>query len=271
MTDDLKDQLRRLVSDPPPPSGVPSENVLARIRTTRRRRAAGVAAGTAAAVVAVVAVATGTFAGTNSAPPITNTPGNPQTIVTGPPTVTPSQTLPSSKSTVTKPPVSSDTPDSPPPSKPSSPSSTPPPAAEPVELTLSVDPTVKGLTATVNWRWSGSLLAPVSRFNGKSLAIADYKFSDLAFNWDYDFGDGNYEPATGKNGSGLTCEGAEDRATGSASGTTETHTYEKPGTYNFTYIITYCTANGEQVIKKTEKLVVKAPAGPSTTPTSPSP
>ena len=271
MTDDLKDQLRRLVSDPPPPSGVPSENVLARIRTTRRRRAAGVAAGTAAAVVAVVAVATGTFAGTNSAPPITNTPGNPQTIVTGPPTVTPSQTLPSSKSTVTKPPVSSDTPDSPPPSKPSSPSSTPPPEAEPVKLNLSLTPTVKGMTATVKYDWSGSLLIPINTFTDKTLVTDTSRLWNVAYIWDYDFGDGTYEPGTGGNGGGLTCKGASKRVEGTDSAQTETHTYKKPGTYNFTYVIHYCGPDGERIINKSEKLVIKAPAGPSTTPTSPSP
>jgi len=271
MTDDLLDQLRRLVSDPPPPSGVPSEAVFARIRTTRRRRAAGVAAGTAAAVVAVVAVATSTFAGPNSAPPITNTPGRPQTVVTGPPTITPSQTPPTSKSTVTKPLVPTNKSDSPPPEEPSSPSNTPPPAPQPVKLNLSVDPTVKGMTASVKWQWSGSLLAPMNRFTGGERPAADYQFTDLSINWGYDFGDGKYDPPIGKNGGDVICDGAHERVSGNASGVIPPHTYDKPGTYTFSYRITYCTADGEKMIEKTEKLVIKAPASTPTSPTSPSP
>jgi hypothetical protein len=270
MTDELKDQFRHLVADPPPPTGVPSEAVFARIRTARRRRTAGVAAGAAAAVVAVVAVATSTFAGPNSAPPITNTPGRPQTIVTGPPTITPSETSPSSKSTVTKPLAPTNKSDSPPPSSPSSPDDTSPPAPLPVKVNLSLTPTVKGMTATVKYQWSGSLLVPISTISGKSLPTAGYKFSDLAFNWDYDFGDGRYDPPTGKLGSGLTCDGAHDRVSGNTSDVTQTHTYEKAGTYTFSYLITYCTPEGEKVITKTEKLVIKAPSTP-TSPTSPSP
>jgi hypothetical protein len=44
MTDELKHELRQLVADPPPPSGVPSEVLYERIRTLRRRRAAWAAA-----------------------------------------------------------------------------------------------------------------------------------------------------------------------------------------------------------------------------------
>jgi hypothetical protein len=268
MTDDLKDQLRHLVADPPPPTGVPSEAVFARIRTARRRRTAGVAAGAAAAVVAVVAVATSTFAGPNSAPPITNTPGRPQTIVTGPPTITPSETPPSSKSTVTAPVVPTNKSDSPPPSGPSSPSDTKPPAAQPVKVNLSLTPTVKGLTASVKYDWSGSLLIPINTFTGKTLESGSSRLSDLAYIWDYDFGDGTYEPATGKNGGGLTCKGATERAEGTASGKTETHTYKKAGTYTFSYVIHYCAPEGERVINKTETLVITAPAAPTTPPAS---
>jgi hypothetical protein len=267
MTDELKDQLRQLVADPPPPTGVPSEAVFARVRTARRRRTAGAAAAAAAAVVAVVAVAAGTLTGPNSAPPVTNTPGRPETIVTGPPTVKPTETPPTSPKTSTGataktlPPTN--TSDTPPPSDPSSPSDTPPPAAQPVKMNLSLTPTVNGMTARVEHRWSGSLLIPVSTFSGKSLP-ADDRISNLAYLWGYDFGDGKYEPATGKNGGGLTCDGANQRAEGALTDRTETHTYTKPGTYNFTYVLHYCAPEGVRVINKSEKLVITGPTTPAT-------
>jgi hypothetical protein len=95
MTDELKDKFQQLVADPPPSNGVPSDAVFSRIRTVRRRRTSTAAAAVATAAVAAVALAAGTLSGPDSAPPpVTNTPGRSQTIVTGPPATTPSETPP---------------------------------------------------------------------------------------------------------------------------------------------------------------------------------
>ncbi|GAA3110514.1 hypothetical protein JOF29_001350 [Kribbella aluminosa] len=88
MTDELKDRFTQLVADPPPPSALPSEAVFARVRKVRRRRTAGVMT-LAAACVLAIALALGNVTNIGGAPPITNTPGAPQTAITGPPTATP--------------------------------------------------------------------------------------------------------------------------------------------------------------------------------------
>jgi hypothetical protein len=88
MTEDLKTRFDQLVADPPPPSAVPSEAVFARVRTVRRRRTAGVVTVAAAAVVAI-ALALGNVTDIGGAPPVTNTPGAPKSVVTGPPTAAP--------------------------------------------------------------------------------------------------------------------------------------------------------------------------------------
>src|SRR5438132_1661096 len=88
MTEELKRRFAQLVADPPPPSVVPSEAVFARVRSVRRRRTAGVVM-LAAAGAAAVALALSNVTEIGGTPPITNTPGAPKTVVTGPPTVTP--------------------------------------------------------------------------------------------------------------------------------------------------------------------------------------
>jgi hypothetical protein len=88
MTEDLKTQFNQLVADPPPPSTVPSEAVFARVRTVRRRRTAGVITVAAAGVLAI-ALALGNVTNIGGAPPVTNTPGAPKSVITGPPTVAP--------------------------------------------------------------------------------------------------------------------------------------------------------------------------------------
>ncbi|RZU18852.1 hypothetical protein EV645_1052 [Kribbella rubisoli] len=88
MTEDLKTQFNQLVADPPPPSTVPSEAVFARVRTVRRRRTAGVITVAAAGVLAI-ALALGNVTDIGGAPPVTNTPGAPKSVITGPPTVAP--------------------------------------------------------------------------------------------------------------------------------------------------------------------------------------
>ncbi len=127
MTDDLRDKLHALAADPPPPTGVPSEAVFARVRTIRRRRATGAAVLATAAAVAIVVTA-GNLTGVDSAPPVTKTPNQPQTIITGPPTTNPTVTVTVttkesiSVSANTLPPVENSTP---PTADPSSPSTQP--------------------------------------------------------------------------------------------------------------------------------------------------
>jgi hypothetical protein len=90
MTDDLKDRFEQLVADPPPPSAVPSEAVFARVKAVRRRRTAAVVTIAATAVVAIV-VAAGNLTDVDGHAPITGTPGTSNAVITGPPTISPSQ------------------------------------------------------------------------------------------------------------------------------------------------------------------------------------
>jgi hypothetical protein len=90
MTDDLKDRFEQLVADPPPPSAVPSEAVFAKVKAVRRRRTAAVVTVAATAVVAIV-VAAGNLTDIDGHAPITDTPGTSTAVITGPPTITPSQ------------------------------------------------------------------------------------------------------------------------------------------------------------------------------------
>jgi hypothetical protein len=83
MTDELKDKFQQLVADPPPPTGVPSEAVFAKVRTVRRRRTAGVAA-LAVAAVAAIAIAGSSLTDINSSPPVSNKPGGTATVLTTP-------------------------------------------------------------------------------------------------------------------------------------------------------------------------------------------
>lgn len=149
MTEELKDRFAQLVADPPPPSAVPSEAVFARVRTVRRRRAAGVTTVAAAAAVAV-ALALGNVTDVGGSPPVTNTPGAPKSIVTGPPTVAP---------------------------KPAPP------------ITVRLKPTIKGRTVTMTVMLSGKAYVPTAIPEG-TLLPADTTFMNLSGGSDYFFGDG---------------------------------------------------------------------------------
>ena len=218
MPDELKHQLRQLVADPPPPRGVPSEIVYQRIRTVRRRRAAGAAAA-AVGAVAVVALAAGTLAGPNSAPPVTHSPSGPETVVTQPPTISPSTSPMSSPKTSvsasarTLPPVEAT--DTPPPTDPVSPSEPTSPAVKPVGVTVRLDPTINGLTVTMRFRQSGSMLAPIIERTGQS-SRAD-SWQNYAYMTGYTWGDGS--PGAGANAGLVTCEGAHERVSGAGTDT----------------------------------------------------
>ncbi|MDX2971849.1 hypothetical protein [Kribbella solani] len=149
MTDDLKSRFEQLVADPPPPSAVPSEAVFNRVRTVRRRRATGVAL-VAAAGAAAVALALGNVTDIGGAPPVTNSPGAPKSVITGPPTVTPK----------------------------------PPP---PIEVQLL--PTVKGRTVTMNVKVSGKAFIPTVQPEN-TLLPATTPFLDLSGGTDFSFGEG---------------------------------------------------------------------------------
>ncbi|MGH3462223.1 MAG: hypothetical protein ACRDP9_12185 [Kribbellaceae bacterium] len=260
MPDELKHQLRQLVADPPPPRGVPSEIVYQRIRTVRRRRAAGAAAA-AVGAVAVVALAAGTLAGPNSAPPVTHTPSGTETVVTQPPTISPSTSPMSSPKTSvsasarTLPPVEAT--DTPPPTDPVSPSEPTSPAVKPVGVTVRLDPTINGLTVTMRFRQSGSMLAPIIERTGQS-SRAD-SWQNYAYMTGYTWGDGS--PGAGANAGLVTCEGAHERVSGAGTDTArEPHTYAKPGTYTFTYRFSYCGPDGVRTTTETMKLTVRATA-----------
>jgi hypothetical protein len=222
MTDDLKHKFEQLVADPPPPSGVPSEAVFARVRSVRRRRTAGVVTLAAAAVVAV-AVAAGTLTDVNSSPPVTNTPSAPATVVTGPPTTTPPTTT-TTRTTAVQPPLAVD---------------------------IALKPTVRGRTVTMNVTLSGTVLVPTA--DGQNLP-ADTSFVDLSGGTSYNFGDGY---ANGSDGGGVLCAKSKKRTTGRETYQPETHTYAKPGTYRFTYSVQYCGAKGWFDTNKTTELVIK--------------
>ncbi|MGW7683749.1 hypothetical protein ACWGID_23630 [Kribbella sp. NPDC054772] len=150
MTEDLKSRFDQLVAEPPPPSAVPSEAVFARVRKVRRRRTAGVV-GIATACVVAIAFALGNVTNIGGAPPVTNTPGAPKTVITGPPTAKP---LP------------------------------PPP---PIQVLLK--PTIKGRTVTMNITVSGKAFIPTVQPEN-TLLSADSLFVDLSSGSDYSFGEG---------------------------------------------------------------------------------
>ncbi|GAA1587701.1 hypothetical protein GCM10009804_49770 [Kribbella hippodromi] len=149
MTDELKSRFEQLVADPPPPTAVPSEAVFNRVRTVRRRRATGVVL-VAAAGAAAIALALGNVTNIGSAPPVTNTPGAPKSVITGPPTTTPK----------------------------------PPP---PIQVVLK--PTIKGRTVTMNITVSGKAFIPKVQPENTVLP-ATTTFLNLSAGTVYGFGDG---------------------------------------------------------------------------------
>lgn len=254
MTDELKRKFELLVADAPPPSGIPSEGVLDRVRTVKRRRTATAGVLATAAVVAGV-IAAGNLTKLDSAPPpLTNTP-RPTTVVTAPPTTSPTPAAPKSTiggSAQTLPPASNT--GDPTSGEPSSPETSEP---GPVKLNLTLETTLKNQVMTVRFREWGSMLVPL--FRDKPLP-AGTKFTDLAVNYGWDWGDGSYDPPQGKNGSGMTCDGATNRVEGDVSGSVpQTHHYTKPGTFTFEYRISYCGPNGLQTISKTKQVKIDQP------------
>jgi hypothetical protein len=251
---DLKHQFEQLVADPPPPSGVPSEAVFARVRSVRRRRTAGVVTLAAAAVVAV-AVAAGNLTDINSSPPVTGTPGAPTTVITGPPTTGPTD----------QPAVTAGTPEVSPGTTAGATAgkttgtgtttgakvTTTPPAQPPLAVDIKLKPTISGRTVTMNVTVSGTVLVPTA--DGKNLP-ADTSFLNLSGGTSYTWGDGIQG---GSDGGAVNCEKSKKRTTGRETYQAESHTYTKPGTYTFHYTVQYCGTDGWFETSKTTKLVIK--------------
>jgi hypothetical protein len=257
MTDDLKGRFEQLVADPPPPSGVPSEAVFARVRSVRRRRAAGVVTLAAAAVVAV-AVAAGNLTDINSSPPVTGTPGASAPVVTGAPTATLSSPKPSLTKTPEEPKTGRTAGATAGPSTGTktgtttgAATTTTPPAQPPLDVDVVLKPTISGRTVTMNVTVSGTVLVPIAE--GKNLP-ADTSFLNLSGGTDYTWGDGG---RSGSDAGAVTCEKAKKRTTGRETYLAETHTYTKPGTYTFDYTVRYCGTDGWFETSKTAKLVIK--------------
>ncbi|MGW1342331.1 hypothetical protein ACWCOV_14895 [Kribbella sp. NPDC002412] len=256
MTDDLKHKFEQLVADPPPPSGVPSETVFARVRSVRRRRTAGVVTLAAAAVVAVT-VAAGNLTDIDSSPPVTNTPSAPTTVVTGPPTadptVTPPATVKTSPVTPRNTAGAAQGTDGRTPGSTATRTTTTPPALPPANVDIKLDPTVNGRTVTIDVTVSGTVIRPITS-EGQPLP-ADTSFLNLSGGTNYSWGDGQLPG--GSDGGSVTCENAKKRTTGRETYRIDTHTYTKPGTYTFRYTVGYCGADGPFDTSKTIKLVIK--------------
>ncbi|MFF0343631.1 hypothetical protein [Kribbella sp. NPDC004875] len=212
MTEDLKSRFDQLVAEPPPPSAVPSEAVFARVRKVRRRRTAGVITVATTCVIAI-ALALGNVTDIGGAPPVTNTPGAPKSVVTGPPTATPEP-------------------------------------APPIKVLLK--PSIKGRTVGMTVTVSGKAFIPTAIPEG-TLLPAD-SFVDISGGTDYSFGEGM---PGGSDGGSIDCT-RKKLTTGSQTYVIpETHVYQKPGSYKFTYTIRYCGTKGWFPTTATTRLTVK--------------
>ncbi len=275
MSDELKDKFHHLVADPPPPTAVPSEAVFAKVKTVRRRRAAGVTV-VAAAAVAAIAVAGTSLTDTNSHPPVTSTPGAPTTIVTGPPTIIPTTAAPTTRNTTTGTTTTGSTTGKPPkgttttggPTSGSTKGSTGttgtttgttttghtsgPPALPPIGTSVTLKPKIDGRSLTMMVTLKGTVLVPRSAEDGKYLPTDS--FMNLSTGTNYTFGDGEQ---SGSDGGSITCVGSKKRHTGQETynPTFYPHVYEKPGTYTFTYTQSYCGGKGS--VTKSIKIVIR--------------
>ena len=263
MTNDLKRQFEQLVADPPPPSGVPSEAVFARVRSVRRRRTAGVATLAVAAVVAV-AVAAGNLADIKGTPPVTGTPGAPTTVVTGPQTISP--TTPASPTTTPEGTKTGGTPattagrtQESTPGKGTTTgttgTTTPPPAQPPIHVGVKLTPTVNGRTVTMHITVSGTVVRPTTA-EGRALP-ADTSFLNLSGGTNYTWGDSKLASDGGSDGGSVTCKYSKKRSTGRETYSVPSHTYTKPGTYTYHYTVWYCGADRTFTTTKTAKVTVK--------------
>ena len=270
MTDELKRKFEHLVADAPPPSGVPSEGVLDRVRTVKRRRTA-TAGILATAVVVAGVIAAGNLTALHSAPaPLTNTPG-PTTVVTEPPTTTPTPAGPKPTiggSAQTLPPASNtndprgDPANSDSPSSSNTPGVTAPPG--PYRLSIkfeSVPDSGDPLKLTPVITPSGAVLRPVTEEDGA--VITSPQFTDNLLRTEYWFGDGSHVQDEGFGG--IFCPQPDQPKTmkkvsgpGDESMALQAHKYAKAGTYKFSFKVTYCTPSGPVEIVRSTNFTVKS-------------
>lgn len=182
-----------------------------------RRRRAAGAMTLAAACVVAIALALGNVADIGGAPPVTNTPGAPKTAITGPPTA-----------------------------RTATPKPQPP-------ITVALKPSIKGRTVGMTVTVAGKAFVPTAVPEG-TLLPADTDFVDLSGGTDYYFGDG-YQ--SGSDGGSIDCTTKKLKTGSQTYVIPETHTFNKPGTYKFTYTIRYCGSKGWFPTTATTQLVIK--------------
>lgn len=267
MNDELKHKFEHLVADPPPPSGVPSEGVLERVRVVKRRRKA-TAGALGAAVVVAAAIAAGNLTNLNSAPAPAHTPG-PTPVVTSPPTSKPTspattrQTIVGSATTLAPPENSDD-----PAGSPSSPTTSDPGGVTappgPYRLSIkfdSVSDPGDPLKLTPVVSPSGDVLRPVTEEDGA--VITSPQFTDNLLYTEYWFGDGAHVQDEGSGG--IFCPQPDQPKTmkkvsgsGGESMALKAHKYAKAGTYKFSFRVTYCTPSGPVAIVRSTNFTVKS-------------
>jgi hypothetical protein len=169
----------------------------------------------AAAGAVAIGLALGNVTNIGGAPPVTNTPGAPKTVITGPPKAT-----------------------------------TPLPPPPPIQVLLK--PTIKGRTVTMNITVSGKAFLP--KVQPENTVVApDTSFLNLSSGATFNFGDGY---ASGSDGGALDCARTKLKS-GTETYLADVHTFEKPGTYKFTYTVSYCGTRGWFPTTATTKLTVR--------------
>ncbi|MET7279913.1 hypothetical protein ABZS29_16875 [Kribbella sp. NPDC005582] len=140
---------------------------------------------------------------------------------------------------------------------PTTPSVSTPSASTPAKVGAEVTlfPVVKGRVLTMKVTVAGTAVVPLGGDDRKPLP-EDTSFVDLGLGAEYTYGDGS-EPG-GSDGGSVTCEGATKQKTGTQTyEPAAPHTYAKPGTYTFTYKISYCGGPaGRFTATKTAQIVV---------------
>ncbi|WP_328328137.1 hypothetical protein OHA70_02745 [Kribbella sp. NBC_00382] len=135
--------------------------------------------------------------------------------------------------------------------------SPPPPAPPKIGATVTLIPTVKGRVVTMKVTVAGTVLVPIGADDHKPLPT-NVGLIDLGLGSDYSYGDGS-EPG-GSDGGAITCQGAKIRKTAKETYTLldGPHVFTKPGTFTFTYRISFCGGpKGSFTAAKTAKIVVR--------------
>jgi hypothetical protein len=266
MTDELKRKFEQLVADAPPASGVPSEGVLDRVRTVKRRRTA-TAGILATAVVVAAVIAAGNLTKLDSAPaPLTTTPA-PTTVITAPPTAPTAQQTIGGTAQSLPPASNTDDPSGGDPTNSDGPSSSNTPGVKappgPYRLSIKFDSFADPgdpLKLTPGITPSGDVLRPVTEEDGA--VIMSPQFTDNLLRTEYWFGDGSH--VEDDRFGGVFCPPPDQpkamkkvSGDGSESTALQAHKYAKAGTYKFTFKVTYCTPSGPVEIVRSTNFTVK--------------